>query len=537
MVRRLFTVLVVCMLGAACASNAEGPRSEPGAGGSGAAAGPPIITGNQAGSAVSVGGSVPIATGGAGVIGTAGSTVVGTGGGTVVGTGGGTVVGSAGSGGTGMPLCGAAQPPANRGRCTAGTVVAKGSALMIHDFEDPGPDSDYLGVFFGDGRSGKWFDSHDTTTMPVVAMAAEASTGGPPSNTRALHYHGAAPGGWGATLGLTVASCYDASIYKGVSFYIKGNPTVGNSQVKFSLHSPVSEPEPGGGCSMADVAAGKCYDHFAKLVTLTDQWTRYDLKWSDLVQNCPTDPSYVPQSQILVLSWSIVDPAQAFDFWIDNLSFDPGGLPSNGFSEIVPKAMFEEMWQTTKGTMVVNQRNPFYTYEGLVAATAKYPAFCTTGTTDERRREAAAFLSNIAHETDSLALVEENNCASDTTCTQYGTAPNGKTYHGRGPIQLSYSYNYQSADQALNLGIANNPDLVATDPTISFSTALWFWMTFQSGKGIPHDAVKQGLGATINIINGIECGGGNAPAVANRVKLYKRFCEMLGVDPGPNQGC
>ena len=72
---------------------------------------------------------------------------------------------------------------------------------------------------------------------------------------------------------------------------------------------------------------------------------------------------------------------------------------------------------------------------------------------------------------------------------------------------------------------------------ISFGTALWFWNTFQSGKGIPHDAVNQGLGATINIINGIECNNGNAPAVANRVKLYKRFCEMLGVDPGPGQGC
>jgi chitinase len=45
------------------------------------------------------------------------------------------------------------------------------------------------------------------------------------------------------------------------------------------------------------------------------------------------------------------------------------------------------------------------------------------------------------------------------------------------------------------------------------------------------------LGATINIINGGECGGGNAPAVADRVKHYLRFCEMLGVDPGPGQGC
>jgi chitinase len=62
-------------------------------------------------------------------------------------------------------------------------------------------------------------------------------------------------------------------------------------------------------------------------------------------------------------------------------------------------------------------------------------------------------------------------------------------------------------------------------------------MTYQSAKGIPHDAVKNGLGATINIINGIECNGGNAPAVANRVKQYLRFCEMLGVDPGAGQGC
>ena len=81
--------------------------------------------------------------------------------------------------------------------------------------------------------------------------------------------------------------------------------------------------------------------------------------------------------------------------------------------------MFEEMWQTTKGTSVVNQRNPFYTYEGMVAATAKWPAFCTTGMSEERRREAAAFLSNVAHETDSLALVEENGCAADNVCTQY----------------------------------------------------------------------------------------------------------------------
>lgn len=534
MVRRLFSVLVLTAIAVACGSGTDGPRT----GGNN----PQPQPSNMAGSGLATAGNgVVVGTGG--VSSNGGAPVVGAGapagGGSVVGTGGMTATaGSQGTAGTSTgPLCGGPAIPTNKGRCSSGVVTAKGSALMIHDFEDAGPDNDYLGVFFGDGRSGKWFDSHDVTSKPAIIMAVESTTGGPPSNTHAIHYKGPAPGGWGATLGLTVAGCYDARAYQGLSFYIKGSAAAGNSQIKFSLHSPISEPAPAGGCSTADVAAGKCYDHFAQVVTLTDQWTRHDIKWKDLVQNCASDPAYVPQGEILVLSYSILDPNAGFDFWVDNLSFDPGGLPSNGFAEIVPKSMFEEMWQTTKGTTVVNQRNPFYTYEGLLAATAKWPNFCKTGTPEERRREAAAFLSNVAHETDSLALVEENNCASDTVCTQYGTAPNGKTYHGRGPIQLSYAYNYEPAGNALGVSLKNDPELVATDPTISFGTALWFWNTYQSAKGVPHDAVKNGLGATIDIINGIECHGGNAAAVANRVKLYRRFCEMLGVDPGPNQGC
>ncbi|HVY31805.1 MAG TPA: chitinase [Polyangiaceae bacterium] len=531
MVRRLFSVLMVAAIAIACGtSNGDGARNGNGTPNSAAGAGV-IYAGN--GQVISGGGAAPV--GGAGVVVGGGAAPVG---GSAVATGGAAMSGgNGGAGGGPGPLCGGPAIPAMKGRCQAGAVVAKGSALMIHDFEDPGPDNDYLGVFFGDGRSGKWFDSHDLTNKPVVTMAVEPTTGGPASNTRALHYKGAAPNGWGATLGLTVANCYDAKIYQGVSFYIKGSPAAGNDQVKFSLHSPISEPAPNGGCSAEDNAAGKCYDHFAKVITLTDQWTRYNIKWKDLTQHCASDPAYVPQSEILVMSFSILNPAGGFDFWVDNMSFDTGDLTANGFADIVPKAMFEEMWQTTKAMQTVNQRNPFYTYEGLVAATQKWPNFCTTGTPEERRREAAMFLSNIAHETDSLALVEENGCAADNVCTQYGTAPNGKTYHGRGPIQLSYSYNYEPAGQALGSDLKGNPELVATDPTISFGTALWFWNTYQSAKGIPHEAAKQGLGATINIINGIECGGGNAAAVADRIKHYKRFCEMLGVDPGPNQGC
>ena len=173
MVRSLFSVLWLCALAIACVSGGDGAR---GGNGDGAGNGGPGGPGgpNGAGGATANGGGAAnlggAAISGAGVPGSGGA-VVGNGGAAVTG-------GSPAGGGDGPgPLCGAAQPPANKGRCTAGATVAKGSALTIHDFEDPGPDSDYLGVFFGDGRSGKWFDSHDVTSLPVVTMAAEATTG------------------------------------------------------------------------------------------------------------------------------------------------------------------------------------------------------------------------------------------------------------------------------------------------------------------------------------------------------------------------
>jgi len=472
----------------------------------------------------------------------AGSGGVNPGGGGTNPGGGGMTMNTAGNAGTGpTQLCSTGAVPVGSGRCTTGKTVAKGSAIMIHDFEDPGSDPplDYLGIFFGDGRSGRWFDSHDTTSSPTVSMAAEATSGGPSGNTHALHYHGTAPMGWGATVGVPVANCYDASVYEGISFWVKGNPSAGTTQVKFSVHTPPTEPvASGGGCSLTDEMAGKCYDHYAQTIDITDQWVRHNIKWADLKQNCSSGNGYKPQSEILNFSFSLLDATKAFDFWIDNFSFDTGDLPSDGFAQIVPQAAFEEMWETRVSGKVVNQRNSFYTYAGLLAAADQYGkgTFCRTGTPEQRRREAAAFLSNIGHETDSLALVEETKCVN-TTCPQYGTAPDGQTYHGRGAIQLSYAANYQSAGTALGQDLAGHPELVSTDPKIAFGTAVWFWMNPQSGQGSPHDAVNNGLGATIRIVNGIECNGGNSAAVADRIRLYHRFCDMLGVDPGTGDGC
>ena len=44
--------------------------------------------------------------------------------------------------------------------------------------------------------------------------------------------------------------------------------------------------------------------------------------------------------------------------------------------------------------------------------------------------------------------------------------------------------------RAIGADLLNNPDLVATDPVISFKTSLLFWMTTQSPKPSCHDDTK-----------------------------------------------
>ncbi len=108
---------------------------------------------------------------------------------------------------------------------------------------------------------------------------------------------------------------------------------------------------------------------------------------------------------------------------------------------------------------------------------------------------------------------------------------------GRGPIQLSWNYNYDACGKALGIDLVNNPDLVATDPSVSFMSALWFWMTEQPPKSSCHAAIRSsGFGQTINIINGgLECGKGYiTPQQQSRINRYQQYAAQIGVSPGGN---
>ncbi|CAM0150246.1 unnamed protein product [Urochloa decumbens] len=211
----------------------------------------------------------------------------------------------------------------------------------------------------------------------------------------------------------------------------------------------------------------------------------------------------------------------------------------------------------------------FYNYTAFLRAAERFPAFGGDGDAATRKREVAAFLAQISHETTGgwatapdgpfswgLCFKEEisppsNYC--DANNTQWPCFP-GKSYHGRGPIQLSWNYNYGPAGEALGFDGLRKPELVADDPEVAFKTALWFWMTPRAPKPSCHDVMvgryrpsgddlaknrTAGFGLTTNIINGgIECGPAGKPApVADRIGFFRRYCGVLGVDVGPNLDC
>ncbi|WP_406165208.1 glycoside hydrolase family 19 protein [Streptomyces sp. NBC_00996] len=227
------------------------------------------------------------------------------------------------------------------------------------------------------------------------------------------------------------------------------------------------------------------------------------------------------------------DPTISTWYW-EPYACDGGSTPSDGF--VVSEAQFNQMFPN---------RNSFYTYSGLRAAMSAYPAFASTGSDTIRKQEAAAFLANVSHETGGLVYVVEQNTANYPHYCDwsrpYGCPAGQSAYYGRGPIQLSWNFNYKAAGDALGIDLLNNPYLVQNDASVAWKTGLWYWNT-QTGPGTMtgHNAMvnSAGFGQTIRSINGsLECDGKNPAQVQSRVDAYQRFVQILGTTAGGNLYC
>ncbi|KDP44269.1 hypothetical protein JCGZ_05736 [Jatropha curcas] len=211
--------------------------------------------------------------------------------------------------------------------------------------------------------------------------------------------------------------------------------------------------------------------------------------------------------------------------------------PSSGVS--VPDIVTQDFFNA-----IINQApadcpgKNFYSRNAFLEALTSYSNFGQVGSSDDSKREIAAFFAHATHETGYFCNTEEQNVPADKnycdTSPQYRDYPcaPGKRYFGRGPLQLTWNYNYGPAGNKNNFDGLKSPEIVARDPIIAFKTAFWYWMTSV------RPVVTQGFGATIKaIIGDVECGGKEAAKVRARIDLYTKYCSQIGASPGGNLEC
>jgi chitinase len=306
--------------------------------------------------------------------------------------------------------------------------------------------------------------------------------------------------------------------------------------------------------------------------------------------------SFVP-----VLSQPIVSPVLSPSAIVSPILSQPIVSPvlsqpivSNWLTNVLTETKFKQMFpKADEG--VRDEDRPYFTHNALIQASRMFPEFLSDSNDKVNRRELAAFLANAAHETNGgwdtapggreswgFYFNSEVPCLTlPGGCPGYGSiyatciAEPWKSmypcaqcndakcqYFGRGPMQLTYNYNYGLASQSIfkDNRLLEQPNLVSGNGTMGFITSLWFWMTPQYNKPSCHDAItscldnwnnsklcggKQiqprlpGFGLTINIINGgVECGGASAHAKVNsRIRYYRHFARLLGLsveDLGPD---
>jgi chitinase len=204
-----------------------------------------------------------------------------------------------------------------------------------------------------------------------------------------------------------------------------------------------------------------------------------------------------------------------------------GGTP---LEEVLSQSTFESMFP---------DRNPFYTYQDFVQAATAFPSFAASGSGAQRKREVAAFLANVNHETGGLYYINET--VKELRCVDgVPSCPcaSGQYYYGRGPLQITGNENYCAASQAI-LGdptiLEYHPGKVSQDGLLAWETALWFWTSTSCHDDIVNN---EDFAGTIETINGpYECGGANPDEVQDRVQAYLSFCQLFGVDPGSSLYC
>ena len=190
---------------------------------------------------------------------------------------------------------------------------------------------------------GYWDFSRDAsmgTVTPAGNPTLMAVDGGANGTTKAMHVKGENLTGWGAALAAELSNgCpFDASSYGGISFYAKGTSTVleGANKLLVLVGNPEYIPKTSGGFCDEAAKDPNCYARHRVTIDLTPEWKQYIIAWDDLKA-----PGYLTTGKpfgsnrvrdiVFNASGPSPDPmpAASFDFWVDELKFEPAGVKGN----------------------------------------------------------------------------------------------------------------------------------------------------------------------------------------------------------------
>lgn len=398
--------------------------------------------------------------------------------------------------------------------------------LSVDDFEAPAT----YPLFrpYGDPSPGAVM-----SPAPGAAFAPQPSDAG----GHALHLTGSGFTSWGAGIGRVfdvLHECKERSL--GVRFRAMGNGPI-TVALPVSAVVPTSE---GGSCTAGDA----CNNSHETSIVLTPTWATHEVYWTDLAQLAGWGiPATFDPKSVLEILFAARPEAMPFDFWIDDIELidsgapvepDPDPEPGTGGGTSVPggtcaldgilgKAGFESWFSA--------RRNPFYTYDSLCTALADFPKFAASGNATTDKQEVAAFFANVARETGELQYIDQLPESRGST----------GNYFGRGPLQLTWDYNYRAAGEFLGVDLLSNPNLLSSDAVMSWKASLWFWVHSDgAAKGTCNAAIVEGrgFGQTINIINGgLECPSASNSAAQQRISYFTTFCGRLAVPTGTGLNC
>jgi endoglucanase len=223
-----------------------------------------------------------------------------------------------------VTLLGACIPRQQAGSAAGAENTAEGKKCGPEGVVDDGEDNNNQ-TLATKGRGGYWYTFADDAGSTVTPQAGKKggvfnmTQGGANGSQYAARMNGKVGGGSivfaGVGLNFTEPKGqYDASAYKGISFWAKKGQ--GTAKVRLKVPDKSTDPE-GKVCS-------ECFNDFGTDLTLTEQWTKYIVPFNQMKQlggwGSPHPPAIDPKT-IYGVQFQVNEPGASYDIWVDDVEF------------------------------------------------------------------------------------------------------------------------------------------------------------------------------------------------------------------------